>query len=151
MFRIRPAGKEDHHTIVNFQLQMAKESEGIDLDPNTLTKGVLAVFADPQKGIYLVVEDGETMIASMLITYEWSDWRNKNVYWFQSVFVLPQFRGKKVFSLMYEYVKTMAEDNPNCAGIRLYVDTSNENAIKVYNAVGMDGSHYKTFEWMKNN
>jgi len=151
MYRIRLARKEDHHTIVHFQLQMAKESEGIDLEPDTLTNGVLAVFADPHKGKYLVVEDEESMIASMLITYEWSDWRNKNVYWFQSVFILPQFRGKRVFSLMYEFVKTMAENDKNCAGLRLYVDSSNEHAIKVYNAVGMDGSHYKTFEWMKNN
>lgn len=150
MFRIRLASEEDHQTIVNFQLQMAKESEGIDLDEDTLTDGVLAVFKDHQKGIYLVVEMEDRIIASMLITFEWSDWRNKNVYWFQSVFVLPQFRGKKVFSLMYVHIKRMAEKDTKCAGLRLYVDAENEHAIKVYNAVGMDGAHYKTFEWMKN-
>lgn len=150
MFRIRLASEEDHQTIVNFQLQMAKESEGIDLDRNTLTKGVFAVFENAQKGKYLVVENEDSVIASMLITYEWSDWRNKNVFWFQSVFVLPHFRGKKVFSLMYNHVKKMAENDANCAGIRLYVDSSNNHAINVYKAVGMDGAHYKTFEWMKN-
>ena len=114
MFRIRLASEEDHQTIVNFQLQMAKESEGVDLDKDTLAAGVIAVFKDHQKGIYLVVEEEDRMIASMLITFEWSDWRNKNVYWFQSVFVLPQFRGKRVFSLMYDHIKRMAEKDTNC-------------------------------------
>ena len=150
MFQIRQAIEEDHQVIVDFQIWMAKESEGLDLDRDLLTDGVIAVFRDSQKGNYLVVEDDGKVIASLLITNEWSDWRNQYIYWLQSVYVLPTYRGKKVFSMMYDHVKSLVEKDDNVAGIRLYVDNSNEHALNVYNAVGMDGGHYKTFEWMKN-
>ena len=150
MFRIRLANEEDHQVIVNFQTRMANETEGLDLDRNILTSGVLAVFRDPQKGKYLVVEDEGKIIASMLITYEWSDWRNQQIFWLQSVFVLPEYRGKQVFSLMFDHVKKLVKDDDKVAGVRLYVDHTNVHAIKVYNAVGMNGEHYHTFEWMKN-
>jgi len=150
MFRIRLANEEDHQVIADFQTRMANETEGLDLDRDILTKGVLAVFRDAQKGKYLVVEDEGKIIASMLITYEWSDWRNQHIFWLQSVFVIPEYRGKQVFSLMFDYVKKLVNDDDNIAGIRLYVDNTNAHALKVYNAVGMDGEHYNTFEWMRN-
>ena len=150
MYRIRLAHEDDHETIVNFQIRMAKESEGLELDHATVTDGVYAVLRDPQKGKYLVAVDDNTVIASMMITYEWSDWRNQHIFWLQSVYVLPLYRGKKVFRQMYEHVRDMVKNDHETAGIRLYVDVSNKHAIAVYNAVGMDGQHYKTFEWMKN-
>ncbi len=150
MFRIRLANEEDHQVITYFQTRMANETEGLDLDRDILTNGVLAVFRDSQKGKYLVVEDEGKIIASMLITYEWSDWRNQHIFWLQSVFVLPEYRRKQVFSLMFEHVKKLVNDDDNIAGIRLYVDSTNAHALKVYEAVGMDGEHYNTFEWMKN-
>lgn len=149
MFRIRFAKEEDHLVIVKFQILMAKESEELDLNPEKINNGVMAVFLDPKKGKYFVVENEKTIIASMLITYEWSDWRNQFVYWIQSVYVLPEFRGKRVFSLMYKHVKELAKKDPDCSGIRLYVDLDNIRAIDVYKAVGMNGDHYQTFEWMK--
>jgi len=149
MFRIRFAIKEDIQSIVDFQMQMALESEGVDLDRDTLSKGVLSVFNDPQKGQYYVAEDNETVIASMLTTYEWSDWRNQIIYWLQSVYVLPAYRGKHVFSQLYNHVKQLVKENEKVGGIRLYVDHSNAHAIKVYEALGMNGNHYKTYEWMK--
>jgi len=150
MFRIRSAKQEDYKVIVEFQIRMAKESEGIDLDRGTLTAGVLSVFNDSRKGqYYVVVENGE-VIGSMLTTYEWSDWRNQYIYWLQSVYLIPEFRGQHIFSKMYEHIKQKVLADKMVAGIRLYVDEQNQHAIKVYNAIGMNSDHYRTFEWMKN-
>lgn len=149
MFRIRRAEKSDAKVIAEFQQKMAFESEGFELDPVVLEKGVRAVFDNHSKGMYFVVENNKSIIASMLITYEWSDWRNKTIYWLQSIYVIPRMRGKKVFSLMYKHIKEMADKDDSVGGIRLYVDNSNKNAIGVYKAVGMHDEHYRTFEWMK--
>jgi GNAT superfamily N-acetyltransferase len=149
MVRIRLALEEDKKTIAQFQIEMAKETEGLKLDLGVLINGVTAVFRDPAKGKYLVAEDDKQMVGSMLLTPEWSDWRNKWVLWIQSVYVLPEFRRKKIFSLMYEFAKQIALHDEEVAGMRLYVDNSNEKALKVYKAIGMDGDHYRVFEWMK--
>lgn len=150
MFKIRIANEEDHFTIVDFQMMMAKETEGLELDRETVELGVMHILRNPQKGRYLVtVLDGK-IVASLMLTPEWSDWRNRCVLWFQSVYVVPEARGKGIFKRMYEHVKQhiVMADEQN-AGLRLYVDASNTNAIEVYNKVGMDGEHYRVFEWMK--
>jgi len=150
MFKIRIANEEDHFTIVDFQMKMAKETEGLELDRETVKLGVMHVLRNPQKGRYLVaVLDGK-IVASLMLTPEWSDWRNRCVLWFQSVYVVPEAREKGIFKRMYEHVKQhiVMADEQN-AGLRLYVDASNTNAIEVYNKVGMDGEHYRVFEWMK--
>lgn len=149
MLRVRAARKEDFEIIADFQLMMARETEGLELEVDELTRGVLAVFKNQQKGSYFVAENDKEIVASLLTTYEWSDWRNKNIIWLQSVYVIPEYRGKKIFSMMYKYVKGLAEKDQNIAGIRLYVDNTNRHAHMVYNAIGMNGSHYTTFEWMK--
>jgi len=150
MFKIRIANEEDHFTIVDFQMKMAKETEGLELDRETVKLGVMHVLRNPQKGRYLVaVLDGK-IVASLMLTPEWSDWRNRCVLWFQSVYVVPEAREKGIFKKMYEHVKQhiVMADEQN-AGLRLYVDSSNTNAIEVYKKVGMDGEHYRVFEWMK--
>ena len=81
---------------------MANETEGIELDNDTVNKGVESVFKDPKKGKYYVATENDVIVASMLITYEWSDWRNNWVYWLQSVYVLPEKRGLGIFKLMYD-------------------------------------------------
>lgn len=149
MVRIRLALEEDKKTIAQFQVEMAMETESLKLDIDALINGVTAVFRDPQKGKYLVAEDGKHIVASMLLTPEWSDWRDKWVLWIQSVYVLPEFRRKNIFSLMYEFAKQIAERDEKVAGMRLYVDNSNDKAIQVYKAIGMNGDHYRVFEWMK--
>ncbi len=149
MINIRLANIEDAGVIARFQTEMAYETEDILLDKETVETGVKSVFYDPQKGKYFVAETDEMIVASLLITPEWSDWRNKWVWWFQSVYVTPYYRGKKIFKRMYEYVKTLIEEDPVAAGLRLYVDSKNKNAIAVYKALGMNGEHYKVFEWMK--
>jgi ribosomal protein S18 acetylase RimI-like enzyme len=149
MVLIRHASENDSKEIIRFQLEMALESEGLALDPRTLAEGVEAVFKDPQKGKYYVAEVEHKIVGSMLITHEWSDWRNQWIYWLQSIYVIPEYRNKGIFQLMYERIRKEVVRDNTVAGIRLYVDTSNDKAIRAYNSAGMDGEHYRVFEWMK--
>ena len=148
MISIRNAEPDDAADIIDFQNKMAWETEKLELIPEKVTNGVLAVFSDPAKGQYWVAEDDGKIIASLLITYEWSDWRNANVWWFQSVYVLPEFRRKGVFRMMYEKIRTEAEKK-GIAGLRLYVETNNIRAHKTYESLGMQCEHYRMYEWLK--
>jgi ribosomal protein S18 acetylase RimI-like enzyme len=145
---IRKAKPSEINSIVDFQQKMAKETESLELNLDILTKGVQAVFDDSTKGIYYVALENNAVIASLLITYEWSDWRNGQVYWIQSVYVLPEHRGKGVYKQMYLHLKEEVEKSPDIRGLRLYVEKDNAIAQKVYSKLGMDGEHYKMFEWM---
>ena len=145
----RPAVSADSETIVGFQIEMARETEGLALDREVCARGVQAVFADPSLGAYHVGEEAERVIGSMLLTYEWSDWRNGIVWWIQSVYVTPGARGRGVYSGLYAYVKQLAAGDANVRGIRLYVDRRNTTAQQVYARLGMNGEHYQVFEWMK--
>ncbi|HUW92511.1 MAG TPA: GNAT family N-acetyltransferase [Bacteroidales bacterium] len=147
MINIRKAIPADAPAIISFQKAMAMETEGLELKTDTITRGVNAVFDDPDKGIYFVAEDHDAIVASFMITFEWSDWRNANVWWFQSVYVIPEYRRKGIFRMMYDFVKSEG-GKAGIAGLRLYVESENHNAQKTYEAMGMNGSHYKTFEWM---
>ena len=149
MFHVRPAIAGDSAAIIDFQLKMAKETEGAHLNHDVLTKGVVAVFNDPMKGTYYVGEAGGEVVSSMMITREWSDWRNCWVYWLQSVYVVPQYRGRGLFRQMYDYIRQQVLQDTGVSGIRLYVDASNKQALSVYEALGMDDEHYKLCEWMK--
>lgn len=149
MMQIRLASEEDRFLIASFQVKMAKETEDLDLDTEIVNNGVMSVFQDPHKGKYIVAVINDNIVASLLLTYEWSDWRNSMVLWIQSVYVLPEMRGKSIFRNLYDYVKKIANEDKNVSGIRLYVDRSNKNAMGVYNAIGMNGEHYNVFEWMK--
>lgn len=149
MIKITPAAYEQRELIANFQLLMAKETEDLDLDYHLVYVGVKSVFEDPSKGRYYVAEYAGKTAASLLITYEWSDWRNAWVWWIQSVYVLPEFRRKGIFAKMYRYISERADADPEIAGIRLYVDISNERARNVYTKLGMNGNHYQLFEDMK--
>ena len=148
MIIIRKATTSDASFIIDFQQKMAWETEQMRLVPETIYKGVNAVFDDSSRGQYWVAEDMNQIVASLLITYEWSDWRNSNVWWFQSVYVLPGFRRKGIFRSMYLHIKEEA-DNVGIAGLRLYVETNNSNAQITYEALGMKSLHYKMYEWMK--
>ena len=144
----REARVTDAGAIVEFQLAMARETESVELDPPIVTRGVQAVFDDPSRGRYFVAEAEGEVIASLLITYEWSDWRNGNVWWIQSVYVRPAFRRRGVYAGMYHYVQAIAESE-NVRGIRLYVDRRNTLAQDVYRRSGMNGEHYLVYEWMR--
>jgi len=147
--RFRDAVRADAPAIVEFQIAMARETEDVALDRAILTRGVDAVFDDPSHGRYYVAESGGEVIGSLLITYEWSDWRNGMVWWIQSVYVLPAFRGRGVYAGLYAHIKTIVEPDPSIRGIRLYVDNRNAAAQQVYARLGMEGEHYRVFEWMK--
>lgn len=147
MITIRTATPDDAPSIIAFQQAMAMETEGMELKPDVITNGVMAVFRDTNKGRYYVAEDQGKVIASLMITYEWSDWRNASIWWFQSVYVIPEYRRKGIFRMMYDHVK---KEGMECgiAGLRLYVESENVRAQKTYEAMGMNGNHYRTFEWM---
>jgi GNAT superfamily N-acetyltransferase len=146
---IRQSNRVDLNSIVDFQLKMAKETEGLELNIERLSKGVAAVYDDPGKGTYYVAEIGEKVVASLLTTYEWSDWRNGMVLWIQSVYVLPDYRGKGVYKQMYQFLKEKVENDSGLLGLRLYVEKNNTVAQCVYEKCGMDGEHYGMFEWFK--
>jgi len=148
MITIRKAKPSDAETIINFQQKMAWETEEMTLVPGIISKGVIGVFEDPSRGQYYVAESTGYIVASLLITYEWSDWRNTYVWWFQSVYVLPEFRRTGIFRKMYTFIKKEA-CKKNIAGLRLYVETKNLRAKKTYEALGMSREHYTMYEWLK--
>ena len=145
----RDAERSDVEAIIEFQIAMARETEDVRLDRAIVTRGVHAVFDEPSLGRYYVAVAGEEVIASLLITYEWSDWRNGNVWWIQSVYVVPEYRRRGIYGGLYTHVKQLVEPDPGVRGIRLYVDNRNTIAQQVYARLGMEGEHYRVFEWMK--
>jgi ribosomal protein S18 acetylase RimI-like enzyme len=147
--QIREATSEDAPAIVDFQLRMARETEELELDLATVTRGVAAVFADPGKGTYWVAGRAGRVVASLLTTFEWSDWRDGVVLWIQSVYVIPEERGRGVYPALYEHLRRRVEGSPDLKGIRLYVDKRNAAAQRVYEKLGMTREHYELFEWMK--
>ncbi|WP_297091892.1 GNAT family N-acetyltransferase [uncultured Draconibacterium sp.] len=147
--KVRKAKEQDHKTIVDFQLTMARETEGIELHQPTVEEGVYAVFSNPSKGCYYVAETDEQVVGSLLTTFEWSDWRNGTVLWIQSVYVRPEFRRKGIYRRMYSFLKQKVMDDQSLKGIRLYADKSNQAAHKTYETLGMNQDHYITFEWLK--
>jgi GNAT superfamily N-acetyltransferase len=145
----RDAAPADAAAIIDFQLAMARETEELDLDRDILTRGVHAVFADTALGRYFIAESGGIVVASLMITYEWSDWRNGMVWWIQSVYVTPAHRQRRIYAGLYQHVRMLVDSEPGIRGIRLYVDRRNVAAQEVYTRLGMDGGHYQVFEWMK--
>jgi ribosomal protein S18 acetylase RimI-like enzyme len=149
MIECREGTPSDVPVIVDFQLAMARETEELDLDREVCAGGVQAVFDDPSRGRYFLAESDGAVIASLMITYEWSDWRNGNVWWIQSVYVRPEFRQQRVYAGLYAHVQRLVQADDSLRGIRLYVDRRNTRAQSVYTKLGMNGEHYQVFEWMK--
>ena len=143
---IRKAEGGDAVSLVNFNQKMALETEGKHLDETVLSNGVNAVFADTNKGFYVVAEDNGAIVGGLMVTFEWSDWRNKWFWWIQSVYIVPRARGKGIYRQLYEFVKTEAEKAGNVCGYRLYVERENVNAQRVYEKVGMKNSVYFMYE-----
>ena len=147
--QIRKAREKDLSSIVDFQLAMALETENLHLDKPIVEKGVAAAFNDSAKGQYFITKVDGQIAASLMITFEWSDWRNGMVYWIQSVFVKEEFRRLGIYRKMYAHIQDLINKDDNVRGIRLYVDKSNIKAQKTYENTGMNGEHYQLFEWMK--
>lgn len=143
---IRIAERKDAASLVEFNQAMALETEGKQLDSEILKSGVEAVFDDDRKGFYAVAEADGKIVGGLMITYEWSDWRNRWFWWIQSVYILPDYRGKKIYRLLYEFIVEKAQQKGDVCGLRLYVERENVNAQKVYEKLGMQLSHYQMFE-----
>ena len=135
--------------IVDFQKNMAFETEGLALDEVCLAEGVRSVINDPIKGTYYLAYLDNEIAGNLLVIPEWSDWRNKTVLWIHSVYVRPEFRKKGVFKAMYEYLKVMVCRGESYAGLRLFVDKRNNKAKQTYEALGMNKEHYELYEWLK--
>lgn len=145
---IRMANIEDVAALVEFNQAMALETEAKQIDPQTLRNGVTAVFNNDQKGFYAVAENDNVIVGGLMVTFEWSDWRDSWFWWIQSVYVKPQFRGQGVYRRLYEFVSEKAEKENNVCGFRLYVEKENSAAQKVYEKLGMEISHYLMYEQM---
>lgn len=139
---LRAAHRDDAPVIASFNRAMALETEAKALDLSTVLAGVIAVFDRAERGFYRVAEiDGE-VVACLLVTYEWSDWRDADWWWLQSVYVQPAYRGKGLFGRMYRELRGLAQATPRVCGLRLYVETGNKPAQAVYEQLGMVTESY---------
>ena len=140
------AAIEDVAAIAQFNIAMAAETEDLALDPQTVHAGVAAVVSDDRRGFYLVARSDGKAVGSLMITYEWSDWRNGNLWWIQSVYVVPSARKQGIFRLLYDNVISLAKQSGDAAGVRLYVEKDNRSAQEVYRKLGMSETAYRVFE-----
>ena len=124
---------------------MAYETEGLTLDPTVTLAGVRAVLADPGRGRYFVAELDDRVVGQLMVTPEWSDWRAVWFWWIQSVWVAPEYRGRKVYRALHDHLLAEAR-RQGIFSLRLYVDRENRRAQAVYEALGMRHSHYDLFE-----
>ena len=143
---VRRAVDSDLETIVGFNASMAEKTEGKTLDLERLRAGVAAVLADDRLGFYLVAEIRDHVAGQLMITTEWSDWRNAYFWWIQSVYVAPEFRRQGVYRALDGHVRTEAGKRSNVCGLRLYVDRDNRVAQAVYAGLDMQHSDYDMYE-----
>jgi len=143
---IREASPDDASTIAEFNSRLASETEGRPLDPELINPGVAAVVADSGKGRYWVADVDGSVVGQLLVTYEWSDWRNGMLWWIQSVYVQKDYRRKGVFSALYRHVESLARQDPEVCGLRLYVEKDNKRAQETYLKLGMVLPGYQVME-----
>ncbi len=132
--------------IAEFNLRLAQETEGLTLDRLRLDKGVKALLQDSAKGVYYIAEVNGAVVGQVMITYEWSDWRNGNLWWLQSVYVRQDFRKQGVFSALFRHVERLARERPEVRGLRLYMHAENEQARRSYQRLGMNPTQYLVFD-----
>ncbi len=144
--QIRQASTNDALTLAEFNIAMARETEQRELDRTTITAGVNAVFNKPDSGFYVVAEVENKLAGSLMITKEWSDWRNGVFWWIQSVYVAPDFRRRGIYKMLYRHVKQLAQETGGVCGFRLYVEKDNNRAQKTYASLGMQATDYLLYE-----
>jgi GNAT superfamily N-acetyltransferase len=144
---IRSATPDDASSIADFNIRMAMETENLALDPSTIFPGVRAVLVDPSRGHYFVAEIAGKVVGCLSITHEWSDWRNGDLWWIQSVYVHPDARRKGVFTALYRHVEKVARA-AGAVGLRLYMEEGNKTAQATYERLGMRLTHYRVLEEM---
>jgi ribosomal protein S18 acetylase RimI-like enzyme len=143
---IRQGTPADAAVVIDFNLRLARESEGKDLDGDLLAAGVAAGLADPRKALYFVAEDQGAVLGQLMITTEWSDWRNGWFWWIQSVYVRSDARRRGIFRALYEHVRQRAVEDPQVIGLRLYVERENHAAQQTYERMGMEPTSYFVLE-----
>ncbi|MCX8140166.1 MAG: GNAT family N-acetyltransferase [Gemmataceae bacterium] len=143
---IRAAERRDLAALVAYNLALAWETEQKRLDPVTVEAGVAALLGDPQRGFYTVAEVEGQVVGQVLITFEWSDWRNGWFWWLQSVYVQPAFRRRGVFRALVEHLEERARREGHVVGLRLYVERDNRAAQAVYAALGLQPTTYGVLE-----
>jgi len=143
---IRRAEPSDVDDIVAFNRAMAWETEGKELSLGLIQPGVKGLFDNPQYGFYLVAETEAQVVGSLMVTMEWSDWRNGLLWWIQSVYVRPEWRRCGVYRRLYEKVKSLAREQGGVRGFRLYVEKENQAAHRTYQSLGMQETVYLMFE-----
>jgi GNAT superfamily N-acetyltransferase len=145
---LRPARPADAPTLAAFNTAMALETEGKHLNPQTVLRGVQAVFDEPSLGFYVVAEAEGQVVAGLMITTEWSDWRAAHFWWIQSVYVQPAWRRQGIFRRLYGTVRQMALQRVDVCGLRLYVEGENLAGQQTYEALGMSQTSYALYEEM---
>jgi ribosomal protein S18 acetylase RimI-like enzyme len=143
---VRSAREQDVPALAEFNIAMARETESKSLSPAKVQAGMRAVLRQPDHGFYLVAEWNGRTAGSLLVTREWSDWRNGVFWWIQSVYVPPEFRKRGIYRALYDAVKTRAKTHPGVCGFRLYVAKSNRAAMSVYSKLGMSETEYRIYE-----
>jgi len=144
--KIREAALADAQVIADFNVRLAQESEGLGLNAARVEAGVTAMLKDPAKGIYYVAAVAGAVAGQLMITYEWSDWRNANIWWIQSVYVKPEFRRAGVFRALFNHVQSLAQARKDVCNLRLYVHAENTRAAQSYERLGMTRTQYEVFE-----
>jgi ribosomal protein S18 acetylase RimI-like enzyme len=142
---IRRGVPSDAAVIADFNSRMAIETENLTLPPEVVGPGVAAALADENKAIYFVAEVDGRVAGQLMITHEWSDWRNGDIWWVQSVYVHPDFRRRGLFRMLYEHARVEAK-KAGAIGIRLYVEHNNTVAQGTYRQLGMSMTHYQVME-----
>jgi ribosomal protein S18 acetylase RimI-like enzyme len=144
--RIRFGRLNDAEKLAEFNKAMAFESEGYNLDFQTVLSGIKNLMLQTELGFYLIAETDNGIVGTLMITYEWTDWRDGLFWWIQSVYVVPEMRNKGVYKALYQKVKELAASDKRVRGFRLYVDKDNERAIEVYKKMGMTETNYLLYE-----
>ena len=144
--KIREAALSDAQLLAAFNLLLAQESEGLRLAEATAQAGVTALLKDPAKGLYYVAEAEGAVVAQVMITYEWSDWRNGTIWWIQSVYVKPEFRRAGIFRALFNHLRGLAQTRKDVCSLRLYVHAENTRAAESYKRLGMTLTQYEVFE-----
>src|SRR5262245_8654209 len=147
--RIRLAAEQDADALIEFNRAMALETEQKELLPEVISAGVHSMLANPAAGFYLVAEDDRRVVGALMVTKEWSDWRNGSFWWIQSVYVRPEFRRRGVYRHLYAHVQQLAASDPKVCGFRLYVERENTRAQSTYRTLGMTETRYLVFEELK--
>ena len=136
----------DAAVIAQYNVALAKESENLTLDPAIVRKGVEAALRDTSKGVYFAAYEGGMLVGQIMVTYEWSDWRNGNFWWLQSVYVHAEYRSRGVFKALFAHALEQSQTDPQVCGFRLYVEAHNNHAQDVYHRLGLKTTEYQVME-----